>query len=84
MVFSNILAIPDAGLVQETERGAHVKIIQGQIRACFAFDIGYEVKLDLLQKIAAVTPVPPISRKKQTTLPSIYRTTTDTLTRANR
>ncbi len=66
MVFSNILAIPDAGLVQETERGAHVKIIQGQIRACFAFDIGYEVKLDLLQKIAAVTPVPPISRKKQT------------------
>lgn len=49
-----------------TGRGALMKIVQGQVRAFFAFDIGYEVKLDLLQKIAEATPVPPISRKKQT------------------
>ena len=43
-----------------------IKIGQGQIRALFAFDVGYEVSLDRLRHIAAATPAPPISRKKQT------------------
>lgn len=43
-----------------------MRILKGEIRACFAFDIGHEVRLDRLRQIAEVHPVPPISRKKQT------------------
>lgn len=42
------------------------KILQGQVVALFAFDIGYEVSLEKLSSLIATTPVQPISRKKQT------------------
>jgi hypothetical protein len=41
-------------------------ILQGQVVALFAFDIGYEVSLDKLSAMIATTPVQPLSRKKQT------------------
>ncbi len=41
-------------------------ILQGQCRVYYAFDIGYEVQLDQLQQLVDATPVPPLSRKKQT------------------
>ncbi len=41
-------------------------IRQGQIRALFAFDIGYAVDLDRLRGLAPVVTAPPLSRKKQT------------------
>lgn len=43
-----------------------MRVLKGEVRACFAFDIGHEVSLDRLRQIAEVRPVPPISRKKQT------------------
>lgn len=42
------------------------KILQGQLAAMFAFDIGYEVDLDKLGTLRATTPMQPISRKKHT------------------
>src|SRR5262245_51765345 len=42
------------------------QILQGQIVALFAFDLGYEVSLDRLSAMMATTPVQPLSRKKQT------------------
>ncbi len=41
-------------------------ILQGQVVALFAFDIGYEVSLDRLSAMIATTPIQPLSRKKQT------------------
>jgi hypothetical protein len=41
-------------------------ILQGQCRVYYAFDVGYEVQLDQLQQLVVATPVPPLSRKKQT------------------
>lgn len=42
------------------------KIMQGQVIALFAFDVGYEISLDKLRALMATTPVQPLSRKKQT------------------
>ena len=41
-------------------------IRRGQAHAFFAFDIGYEVSLEKLTTLAGGTPIPPISRKRQT------------------
>jgi hypothetical protein len=43
-----------------------IHIIQGQVIALFAFDVGYEVSLEKLSAMMATTPVQPLSRKKQT------------------
>src|SRR5262245_16858479 len=43
-----------------------IHIIEGQVVALFAFDLGYEVSLERLSAIMATTPVQPLSRKKQT------------------
>lgn len=43
-----------------------MRIQKGQIVACFAFDIGYEIDLDHLRQLTATIPAQPISRKKQT------------------
>ncbi len=43
-----------------------IHIVQGQVAAMFAFDIGYEVLLDNLSAMVATTPVQPLSRKKKT------------------
>ncbi|MBS1790597.1 MAG: hypothetical protein JST85_22960 [Acidobacteria bacterium] len=42
------------------------RILQGQVVAMFAFDVGYEVSLERLSAIMATTPIQPLSRKKQT------------------
>lgn len=42
------------------------RIVQGQVVAFFAFDLGYEVSLEKLSAMMATTPVQPLSRKKQT------------------
>ncbi len=42
------------------------RIVQGQVVALFAFDVGYEVSLERLSAMMATTPVQPLSRKKQT------------------
>ncbi|MGH9833883.1 MAG: hypothetical protein ACRD9Y_12755 [Blastocatellia bacterium] len=42
------------------------RIVQGQVIALFAFDVGYEVSLERLSAMIATTPVQPLSRKKQT------------------
>lgn len=42
------------------------RILQGQVLALFAFDVGYEVSLERLSAMMATTPVQPLSRKKQT------------------
>ncbi|MFN0084488.1 MAG: hypothetical protein ACKVX9_03795 [Blastocatellia bacterium] len=42
------------------------KILQGQIAALFAFDVGQEVSLEKLRSMMATTPVQPLSRKKLT------------------
>ncbi|MDQ3009167.1 MAG: hypothetical protein M3X11_00465 [Acidobacteriota bacterium] len=42
------------------------RILQGQVQALFAFDVGYEVSLERLSAMIATTPVQPLSRKKQT------------------
>jgi hypothetical protein len=41
-------------------------ILQGQVAALFAFDIGYEVSLEKLSSMVSTTPIRPLSRKKQT------------------
>jgi hypothetical protein len=43
-----------------------INILQGQVAALFAFDIGYEVSLEKLSAMVATTPIRPLSRKKQT------------------
>jgi hypothetical protein len=43
-----------------------IHIVQGQVVALFAFDIGYEVSLEKLSAMMATTPVQPLSRKKAT------------------
>ena len=42
------------------------RIVQGQVVALFAFDVGYEVSLERLSAMLMTTPVQPLSRKKQT------------------
>ena len=42
------------------------RVLQGQVQALFAFDVGYEVSLERLSAMMATTPVQPLSRKKQT------------------
>ncbi len=42
------------------------RIVQGQVIALFAFDVGYEVSLERLSGMLETTPVQPLSRKKQT------------------
>jgi hypothetical protein len=42
------------------------RILEGQIMAFFAFDIGYEVSLDEVGRLLASNPKQPISRKKRT------------------
>lgn len=42
------------------------RILQGQVVALFAYDLGYEVSLEKLSAMMATTPVQPLSRKKQT------------------
>lgn len=41
------------------------QILQGQVVALFAFDLGFEVSLEQLDRFSSV-PVPPLSQKKQT------------------
>ncbi len=42
------------------------QLLQGQVVALFAYDVGYEVSLDKLRSLMATTPIQPLSRKKQT------------------
>ncbi len=42
------------------------RILQGQVVAMFAFDVGHEVSLERLSAMMATTPIQPLSRKKQT------------------
>jgi hypothetical protein len=42
------------------------RILQGQLIAFFAFDIGYEVSLERLASLFSVAPIQPLSRKRQT------------------
>ena len=42
------------------------QIVQGQVVALFAFDLGFEVSLEKLEILLSSMPVPPISQKKQT------------------
>jgi hypothetical protein len=42
------------------------QILQGQVLALFAFDLGYEISLEKLSSTMATTPIQPLSRKKQT------------------
>lgn len=44
---------------------ASLKILQGQVVAFFAFDIGYEVSLEHVGRILASNPKQPLTRKKQ-------------------
>jgi hypothetical protein len=41
-------------------------ILQGQVVALFAFDVGYEVSLKAVKQLLSSTPLQPLSRKKQT------------------
>lgn len=41
-------------------------ILQGQVVALFAFDVGYEVSLEQLGRLFSTIPAQPLSRKKQT------------------
>lgn len=43
-----------------------IKIVQGQLAAMFAFDIGYEISIEKLESIRSTMPRQPISRKKHT------------------
>ena len=42
------------------------QILQGQVVALFAFDLGFEVSLEQLGGLFSSMPVPPLSQKKQT------------------
>lgn len=42
------------------------QILQGQVIALFAFDIGYEVSLEQVSNLLSSLPVQPLSRKKKT------------------
>jgi len=42
------------------------QILQGQVVALFAFDLGFEVSLEQLGGLFSAMPVPPLSQKKQT------------------
>src|SRR5262245_25535903 len=42
------------------------RVVEGQVVALFAFDVGYEVSLERLSAMIETTPVQPLSRKKQT------------------
>jgi hypothetical protein len=48
------------------ERLASLNIVKGQVRAFFAFDIGYEVSLERVSQLLDSNPKQPLSRKKQT------------------
>jgi hypothetical protein len=52
--------------LEESKRPAMANIVRGQVRALFAFDIGYEVSLAKLSSLFAAAPVQPLSRKRQT------------------
>lgn len=41
------------------------EILQGQVVALFAFDVGYEVSLEQVSNLLSSLPVQPLSRKKQ-------------------
>jgi hypothetical protein len=56
--------IADAGITKGETNMSH--ILQGQVAALFAFDVGYEVLMDKLSAMIVTTPVQPLSRKKQT------------------
>jgi hypothetical protein len=43
-----------------------VQLIKGQIWAFFAFDVGYEIRLERIPKLLAATPLEPLSHKKPT------------------
>jgi len=42
------------------------KVLQGQMVALFAFDIGYGISLDRVASLLASTRVQPLSQKKRT------------------
>jgi len=50
----------------QTEVGETPRILQGQLMAFFAFDIGYEVSLEEVGRLLASNPIQPLSRKKRT------------------
>jgi hypothetical protein len=50
----------------ETAAGQSPLIVQGQILAFFAFDIGYEVSLKEVGRMLASNPKQPLTRKKRT------------------
>ena len=51
----------------ELERGTlDVRILQGQVSALFAFDVGYEVSFEQLASLFPSVPVQPLSPKKLT------------------
>lgn len=56
----------DSQIDPQGEASASPAVMQGQIRAFFAFDIGYEVSLGKVGQLLASNPKQPLSRKKQT------------------
>lgn len=51
---------------RETKVGGSPLILQGQVIAFFAFDIGYEVSLEEVGRLLASNPKEPLTRKKRT------------------
>ena len=47
------------------DHSVSLEIQQGQLVAFFAFDIGYEVSLEMVSRLLASNPKQPLSRKKQ-------------------
>jgi hypothetical protein len=51
---------------EQHERLASLEIVKGQVRAFFAFDIGYEVSLEKVSQLLDSNPKQPLSRTKRT------------------
>src|SRR5688572_371383 len=51
---------------EQSDRLASLEIVKGQVRAFFAFDIGYEVSLETVSQLLDSNPKQPLSRKKRT------------------
>lgn len=63
-VNSSLYAACEGGIESLSEPEATF-ILEGQVCALFAFDVGYEVSLEKLNDLIASIPVHPLSRKKQ-------------------
>lgn len=51
---------------EQSDPRVSLEIVKGQVRAFFAFDIGYEVSLETVSQLLDSNPKQPLSRKKRT------------------